>query len=165
MQRWEDIDLDARDPKTGEGRPVAHVVPHDGWVPKDGEPRDIPISDRLLTILRALRKSSGYLLEATVQRSNRKTQAPWAYRYDPRSVWKKVCEGVVAAGGKAITAYGMRHSFASNLLIASVSDVKVARWLGHADTRMVHQHYGHLLSYDGDINAVSYRKADTTKTP
>ena len=62
---------------------------------------------------------------------------------------------VQAQGGKAITMYGMRHSFASNLLIAGVSDVKVSRWLGHADTRMVHRHYGHLLSYDDDINAIS----------
>ena len=54
---------------------------------------------------------------------------------------------------KPITMYGMRHSFASNLLIAGVSDVKVSRWLGHSDTRMVHKHYGHLLSYDDDINA------------
>ena len=65
---------------------------------------------------------------------------------------------VVAAGGKAITMYGMRHSFASNFLIAGVSDVKVSRWLGHSDTRMVHRHYGHLLSYDGDINAVTAKK-------
>jgi integrase len=92
MQRWEDIDLDACDPKTGEAGPVAHVVPHDGWVPKDGEARDIPISERLLTILRAWRKPSGYLLEAKVQRSNRKQDPPWAYRYDQRKVWTKVCE-------------------------------------------------------------------------
>ena len=57
------------------------------------------------------------------------------------------------AGGKPITMYGMRHTFASNLLINNVSDVKVSRWLGHSDTRMVHRHYGHLLSYDDDINA------------
>ncbi len=50
--------------------------------------------------------------------------------------------------------YGMRHSLTSNLLIAGVSDVKVGRWLGHANTRMVHRHYGNLLSYDDDINAV-----------
>jgi integrase len=49
----------------------------------------------------------------------------------------------------------MRHTFASNLLNAGVSDVKVSRWLGHYDTRMIHKHYGHLLSYDNDINAVS----------
>jgi len=51
-----------------------------------------------------------------------------------------------------ITPYAMRHTFASNLLIAGVSDTKVARWLGHSDTRMVHRHYGHLLAFDDDIN-------------
>jgi integrase len=51
----------------------------------------------------------------------------------------------------------MRHSFASNLLMAGESDVKVARWLGHADTSMIHRHYGHLLSYDDSINRVTIR--------
>lgn len=74
------------------------------------------------------------------------------YRYDPRAVWRRVVERVLAAGGRRITPCGMRHTFASNLLIAGVSDTKVGRWLGHADTRMVHRHYGHLLAFDDDIN-------------
>jgi integrase len=65
-------------------------------------------------------------------------------------------ERIVQAGGKPITAYGMRHTFASNFLIANVTDFKVAKWLGHADTRMIHKHYGHLTSFDADINAVRY---------
>jgi integrase len=48
----------------------------------------------------------------------------------------------------------MRHSFASNLLMAGVSDVLVSRWLGHADTSMALGHYGHLLAYHGDIHRV-----------
>ena len=162
MQRWEDLDLDSIDPKTGELKPVAHIVGHDGWEPKDGDARDIPICELLRQVLLPLRKPKGYLLEAEVVRTKRKANAPWAYRYDPKKVWSRVVASVVAAGGKAITAYGMRHSFSSNLLIAGVSDVKVARWMGHADTRMVHRHYGHLLSYDADINAVSYQ---TTAIP
>ena len=156
MQRWQDIDLDAVDPATKEPRPVANVVPHDGWEPKDGETRTIPISSRLLPILREFRKPEGYLLKADVVRTNRKANARWSYRYDPKKIWARVGVLVEKAGGKRITAYGMRHSFASNLLIAGVSDFKVAKWLGHADTRMVHQHYGHLRSYDADINAVQY---------
>ena len=66
--------------------------------------------------------------------------------------WRKIIARVEAAGGKRITAYAMRHTFPSNLLMAGVSDVKVARWLGHSDTRMVHRHYGHLLAFDDDIN-------------
>ena len=73
-------------------------------------------------------------------------------RKDARRIFAHYAQ-LTKAGGKPITMYGMRHSFASNLLIANVSDVKVARWMGHGDTRMVHRHYGHLLSYDDAINA------------
>lgn len=155
MLRWEDIDLDAVDPITKARCPVAHITPHDGWMPKDGEARAIPICDRLFDILSEFRRADGYLLEAEVKRTKRKPNAPWAYRYDPKKIWKRVNDRVVAAGGKAITAYGMRHTFASNLLIANVPDFKVSKWLGHADARMLHRHYGHLRSYDSDINAGS----------
>ena len=47
------------------------------------------------------------------------------------------------------------HTFASNLLIANVPDFKVSKWLGHSDARMLNRHYGHLRSYDRDINAGS----------
>lgn len=155
MLRWKDLELDTVDPVTGDRRPVAHITPHDGWTPKDGEARDIPISNRLLQLLEEFRCPDGYLLEAQVKRTKRKADAPWAYRYDPKKIWKRVNDRVVEAGGKAITAYGMRHTFASNLLIANVSEFKVAKWLGHSDTRMVHKHYGHLRSYDADINATN----------
>ena len=153
MQRWEDLDLDAKDPKTGEPRPVCHVTPHSGWTPKDGEARDIPISTQLLAILKAHRKAEGYLLMNESHRKGRpRGGTGWIYRYNPRKVWLRVMKVIEKEGGKPITMYGMRHTFASNYLIANVSDVKVGRWLGHADTRMVHRHYGHLLSYDSDIN-------------
>jgi integrase len=93
----------------------------------------------LLAILVQYRKISGHLLMPVVNRTVRKAAAKWAYRYDPKKVWGRVNARIVKAGGKAITAYGMRHSFASNLLIAGVSDVKVSRWLGHSDTRMIHK--------------------------
>lgn len=95
--------------------------------------------------------ATGFLLAPRVSRCKRGGTRR-VYRYDPRAVWKQIIKRVVAAGGKRITPYGMRHTFASNLLIGNVSDTKVARWLGHSDTRMVHRHYGHLLAFDDDIN-------------
>ena len=76
------------------------------------------------------------------------------YRYDPKKVWLRVLAKVTAKGAKAITPQGMRHAFASNLLMAGVSDTLIARWLEHADTSMVQLHYGHLLADYGDINRV-----------
>jgi integrase len=119
-----------------------------------------------LAILKQHRRTEGYLLVAEKGRPGRPRDGKgWIYRYDPKKVWARVMQQVVAAGGRAITMYGMRHSFASNYLIAGISDVKVARWLGHADTRMVHRHYGHLLSYDGDINAVVMLALKAPETP
>ncbi len=161
MLRWQDLDLDGVDPRTAEPRPVCHVTPHAGWTPKDGEPRSIPICAPLLTILLQHRQAEGYLLQAEAYRKGRKRGGGKGldYRYDPKKVWARVMKRVEAVGGKRITMYGMRHSFASNLLIADVSDVKVSRWLGHADTRMVHRVYGHLLCYDAAINAGSVGRA------
>jgi len=156
MLRWQDLQLDLRDPRTGRAKPICHITAHDDWKPKDGEDRDVPIPTPLLQILEDNRRSEGYLLQAQENKSGRpRGGTGWVYRYDPRKVWARIMKRVEAAGGRPITMYGMRHSFASNLLIAGVSDVKVARWLGHSDTRMVHRHYGHLLSYDEDIDAIT----------
>lgn len=160
MLRWQDLSLDMVDPATHEPQPVCHITPHSGWTPKDGEARDIPISTPLLKILMEHRKAEGYLLETDrAPRQAPRSGKGWNYRYNPRKTWLRISRSIEAAGGKPITMYGMRHSFASNMLIARVSDVKVARWLGHADTRMVHRHYGHLLSYDADINSVRFPRA------
>ena len=159
MQRWQDLDLDAKDPKTGKSRPVCHVVAHSGWQPKDGEARDIPISNRLLAILLPYRQDEGFLIMNEPHRKGRPREGKgWKYRYNPTKVWRRIMDEFKKLGGKPITMYGMRHTFASNFLIHNVSDVKVGHWLGHADTRMVHRHYGHLLSYDDDINATDSPK-------
>ena len=151
MLRWEDMDLDAVHKDTGAQEPVCRVRAHDGWSPKDGEDRAIPIQTDLAEILRGYRKPSGYILEAKSPKPRHGGQKH-TYRYDPQRIWDRVTRKVVEQGGKVISPHGMRHSFASNLLMAGVSDVLVARWLGHANTAMIHQRYGHLLAYHGDIN-------------
>ena len=166
MQRWQDIELDVVNPRTGEGVPVLHVVGHGGWVPKNGKNRTIPINAQLAQILREQRKPSGYLLmpEAIKHRRApprpRKEGGKRTYRYDFKNVWNRIVTRVVGAGGKRITVHGMRHSFTSHHLICNVSELKVARWLGHADTTMIFERYGHLLGHDRSIDAVSYSTSD-----
>jgi integrase len=154
MLRWEDVDLDAVHLKTGQAEPVCRVRPHSGWSPKDGEERAVPIQTDLAALLRKHRKSKDYILEPKSAKP-RHGGLKHTYRYDPQRIWNRVIKRVVAAGGKRISPHGMRHSFASNLLMAGVSDVLVSRWLGHANTAMVHKHYGHLLAYHGDINKLT----------
>ena len=93
-------------------------------------------------ILKRYQKPNGYLLMPEPHRKGRpRGGTGWHHRYNTA----RVMRAIVAAGGKRFTEYGMRHSFASNYLIADVTDVKVSRWLGHADTRMLYRHYGPLL--------------------
>jgi integrase len=40
--------------------------------------------------------------------------------------------------------HGLRHTYASRLAMKSVPLAVIAAQLGHADTRMVEKHYGHL---------------------
>jgi integrase len=160
MLRWQDFSLDAVD-LDGRPIPVCHITPHDGWTPKDNELRDIPIRRELHSILLKYRRASGFLLNPMVG-PNTGRALPGRprggghgldYRFDPKKVWARIISRVEAAGGRRITMYSMRHTFASNQLMEGKSDSKVAHWLGHSDTRMVHRHYGHFLSYDDDINA------------
>jgi integrase len=154
MLRWEDVDLEGVNATTWQAEPVCRVRPHSGWSPKDGEARAIPIQTDLAALLRRYLKASGYILEPKSAKPRHGGQKH-TYRYDPQRIWNRIIKKVEEAGGKRISPHGMRHSFASNLLMAGVSDVLVSRWLGHANTAMVHKHYGHLLAYHGDINKLT----------
>ena len=66
--------------------------------------------------------------------------------------------------------HGLRHSWASHAVMNGVPIMVVARNLGHADTRMVERHYGHLApSYVADAIRAGAPKwgllHDTNVTP
>jgi integrase len=48
--------------------------------------------------------------------------------------------------GVRATAYGYRHTYATDALAAGVPDAHVAALLGHSSTAMLHKHYSHLGS-------------------
>lgn len=154
--RWQDLALDRVDSSTRKPAPVCHIRCDEGWKPKGRRPRDIPVSDQCLELLLPHRRESGYVLtpeRVLPKRGGTKR----VYRWDPDKVWDRVLAVAMQQGLPEIRFHDLRHSFASNLLGAGVSAEKVAEWLGHKDTRLVHSTYGHLLSYDADINRVDYR--------
>jgi integrase len=51
---------------------------------------------------------------------------------------------VERAGIEPVVFHELRHTYASDLIKRGVSLLIVAKQLGHADTRMVEKHYGHL---------------------
>lgn len=156
MLRWCDVNLDAVN-AVGAPAPVLHIVAHDGWVPKGKRSRTVPIHDRLIGILRTFHRETGYyILRPHALYKKPKTGTKRVYRYDPKKIWNRVIKKVIAAGVKRITPHGMRHSFASNLLMGGALDGMVFRWLGHADASQLHERYGHLLAYHGDINKMRF---------
>ena len=58
---------------------------------------------------------------------------------------RPMAEAVIRAKIKpAISFHGLRHTWASHAVMNGVPLLVVAKNLGHADTRMVEKHYGHL---------------------
>jgi len=53
-------------------------------------------------------------------------------------------KAVERAGIEPVVFHELRHTYASDLIKRGVQLMIVADQLGHADTRMVEKHYGHL---------------------
>ncbi|HAT11459.1 MAG TPA: hypothetical protein DCS97_12895 [Planctomycetes bacterium] len=137
--QWSDLTLDGPEP-------VACVRSVEGAMTKSGKTRYIPICDELRTILVRHRQSAGHVV-----RGSRKQRGKWLYRYEAQKLFRRVTK---AAGVTKIRFHDMRHTFASFMLGKGVPVFKVARWLGHADSRITEQVYAHLLTYDADINVL-----------
>lgn len=152
--RWEDLELDRTNPRTGDPAPICHVPKMDGGASSTKLIQPVPITRDLHQILLRLRRRSGYLLQPERHRAKRGGGIR-SYRYDPVKVWKRLSDAGEAAGVPRIRFHDMRHTFASLLLNEGVSAEKVAKWMGHRDTRMVFDIYGHLLVYDDDIDRLS----------
>ena len=88
---------------------------------------------------------------------NEKTSAAPVLTQESGEPWKKSTyfrdfkAAVATAGVAPLTLHELRHSYASTMIRAGAPLMVVGRALGHADTRMVEKHYGHLApSYVAD---------------
>jgi integrase len=124
---------------------LLHVAEHENFVPKDGDNRTIPLTDRFAIFLKtylAGRQNGQYVLapEKTVKVQSK-------YRYD---VGKRVRSHFTRCQVNA-SFHDMRRTFGSNRASAGTSIYKIAAWLG--DTiEVVTRSYGHLIPQDNEIN-------------
>ncbi|MGE5242301.1 MAG: tyrosine-type recombinase/integrase [Bacteroidota bacterium] len=103
---------------------------------KSGKPRHIVLNSEGAQFFRTTTagRSGGELLFTHAG-------AAWGKSYQVRPM-RAAC---IAAGIKpAISFHGLRHTYASLAIMNGAPPMVVARNLGHADTRMVERHYGHL---------------------
>lgn len=107
----------------------------------DGQPRIVHLSDAMATLTAELmqRHPTGRLF-----RNSRGLS--WT-AIGLNSAMRKTRKRIVAAGDALtgrVQLYGLRHTFATDLLTAGVPDAHVAALLGHRSTAMLHRHYNHL---------------------
>ena len=132
--------LHIRTSKTGRGR---HVVLHD-----EGVELFTRLSDGRRGVELMLRKVDGD-------------------RWGKSNQTRPMAEACAAAGIEPpATFHSLRHTYASHSVMAGAPLLVVAKNLGHADTRMVEKHYGHLsASYVADaIRAAAPRFGRLTES-
>ena len=124
---------------------LLHVTEHENFVPKDGDNRTIPLTDRFGKFLKTYivgRVKSEYVLapEKTVKVESK-------YRYDTSKRVRSHFERCKVSA----SFHDMRRSFGSNRASAGTSIYKIAIWLGDK-IEVVQRSYGHLLPQDAEIN-------------
>ena len=129
---WEDIDFDQN---------LIYVRNKDGASLKTYRDRTVPLAQKLRAILEPI-KGKGRCFPNEAGKAHDKD----TLRRVVDRIYKKAelsCRGL----------HILRHTFASQLVIAGVSIYKVSQWLGHSDVKMT-MVYAHLAPQDSDIDRI-----------
>jgi integrase len=130
---WQDIDFE---------QGLIHVRNKEGASVKNHKDRAVPLNKTLRAILEPLAKPEGPCFP---------NQVGGIYDKDTA---RRVVDRLYKKAGLAYTGlHVLRHTFASQLVIAGVSIYKVSQWLGHSDVKMT-MIYAHLAPQDADIDRI-----------
>ena len=112
---------------------------------KSGKARHVPLDDDASAFLRAI--TAGRAAdESLLKRADGKA---WAMSHQLRPIAEA---SATARLDPPANFHALRHTWASHRVMAGAPLMVVAQVLGHADTRMVEKHYGHLgPSYVRDV--------------
>jgi len=106
------------------------------WRPKDGEAREVPLSDALVAMLRERPRRTSWVFP----RSGTHKHPLGQYQTFPEKLWRKITKDAKVLGGPHTT----RHTFASHFLAARPDLSLLAKVMGHSTT-YVTELYTHLL--------------------
>jgi integrase len=135
LRRGVDVDLDAG---------MLYVQSREGWKPKYGKNREVPISSALEPILAAHldRMPAGalYLFGGRDgDEFSRRGMTNLMQRVSKDAGMERP-----PRDPNAVTFHTLRHTFASWLVMAGADLFTIARLMGHANTKQVEDTYGHL---------------------
>jgi site-specific recombinase XerD len=128
---WNDVDL---------GHNVLHVRPKEGWRPKTGDQRAIPMTARVRELLEGLPHRGPWVVTALPSPRYPRGDHPISERR-LLLVLKRVLLGLGLAGHL----HTFRHAFISHALTRGIAEAVVRDWVGHVD-RDILRLYTHIAS-------------------
>lgn len=135
---WEDVDLD---------NGVLHVRPKEGWQPKSGDARTVPISSRLRAVLAKLPRRARWVFTAAPSTKYPDGDHQVSERRLLASLKRVLARIDMPAAGKLHT---FRHAFISSNLATGTPPSTVRAWVGHVSDDIMRL-YTHL--HDGQSRA------------
>jgi integrase len=127
-------------------RKLIHIQPGNGWQPKNGKSRTVPMTDEFYSFLELFGLRSPFMV-APQKESGR------GYRFYLR----KRFERLTMECKIDCSFHDLRRTFCSLKVSDGVSIYKVARWAGHS-VSVCEKHYGFLTPSDGEIERGLERK-------
>jgi integrase len=122
---WADVVLEG-------ANPVLHVRPKDGWKPKTGDIRAIPLSPRAVELLGSLSRHSKWVLTAPPRPSDPKGQRQISERRLLLHL-KRLLARIDLPGHL----HTFRHAFISHAASQAVPEAVIRSWVGHVDTQTI----------------------------
>jgi integrase len=120
---WDDVDY---------GNNVLHVRPKEGWKPKTGDQRAVPMSPRVRSLLERLPQQSTWVLTAPAS----PTYPNGGHQVSERRLLK-VLKGVLKKLGLRGHLHTFRHAFISGALTSGIPESVVRAWVGHVDADVI----------------------------
>lgn len=117
---------------------VLHIEPHDGWIPKWGVIRAVPIDSAAKEMLdrrRAENPKAKYVFETSEKtRFNELNVGP-----DFSRLFKEF--DIVGDTGSGVSTHCLRHTFCTTCLTSGVPITTVKDWMGHTEIEMTMRYY------------------------
>jgi integrase len=120
---WDDIDLTAN---------ALRIQPKDGWKPKTGDQRAVPLNEQLRRLLASLPKRWRWVV--TMPPSSR---CPWPGRQWTERRLLAALKRLLKALKLPAKLHTFRHSFISNALLKGTPVTLVREWVGHVDEQVL----------------------------
>lgn len=107
---------------------------------KNSEKQTFPLIPEIATILKQWKKQNANPAKGLVFPSDNGTERTKRFLSDP---WKRHIRPFANLPDD-FDLYNLRHNFASWLVMSGADLLTVAKLMGHANTKMIEKHYGHL---------------------